>query len=499
MAQYMYEPLSAQDHSFLVMETPSLHMHVASTQIFELGPLATEEGGVDFARIKRFIGSVLHRIPRYRQKLHWVPLFDTPVWVDDDEFSLDYHVRHTALPRPGNDEQLRNLSARIMAQRLDRTRPLWEIWVVEGLSGGRFALVSKIHHCMIDGSSGVDISQILQSRTPERRIGEAPPFVPRPTPSGGELLAHALRWRAGLPLRALRGLRAFRRESGNAWDEIRLRTRVLARMFLEQYGRASDSPINGEVGPHRSFGWLDSDLAALKAARRAFGCTLNDLVLTIVTGAFRDYLRLRGVRPEDLEFRIQAPVSVRSEDEKGRLGNRVSGWVLTLPLGEEDPRRQLAAIQATTRDLKESKQALGVEMMMTAMGEMPTALLSLGMQAASGTINSLVTNVPGPQFPLYLQGARMLAMYPQVPLLLNLGLGLALISYDGKVCWGFNADPKLVPDLEAFIAAIRSSQARVLATAHPAAANEAESEPAASPRKRTRTRAAGDSEPARSS
>jgi WS/DGAT/MGAT family acyltransferase len=484
----MYEPLSAQDHSFLVMETSSLHMHVASTQVFELGPLATAEGGVDFARIKRFIGSILHRIPRYRQKLHWVPLFETPVWVDDGEFSLDFHVRHTALPKPGNDEQLRNLSARIMAQRLDRTRPLWEIWVIEGLSEGRFALVSKIHHCMIDGSSGVDISQILQSRTPERRIGQSPPFVPRPTPSPSELLGYALRWRAGLPLRALRGLRAFRRETEDAWGELRLRARVIARMFLEQYGRASDSPINGEVGPHRSFGWLDTDLAELKAARRSLGCTLNDLVLTIVTGAFRDYLRLRGVRPEDLEFRIQAPVSVRSEDEKGRLGNRVSGWVVTLPLGQDDPRRQLAAIQETTRDLKESKQALGVEMMMTAMGEMPTALLSLGMQAASGTINSLVTNVPGPQFPLYLQGARMLAMYPQVPLLQSIGLGIALISYDGKVCWGFNGDPKLVPDLEAFIAAIRCSQARVLALAGP----ESASEGAPRPRKAGRSR-----EPAR--
>jgi WS/DGAT/MGAT family acyltransferase len=492
MAQYMYEPLSPQDHSFLVMETPSLHMHVASTQLFELGPLASADGGVDFARIKRFIGSVLHRIPRYRQKLHWVPLFDSPVWVDDDEFSLDFHVRHTALPRPGNDEQLRNLSARIMAQRLDRTHPLWEIWVVEGLSGGRFALVSKIHHCMIDGSSGVDISQILQSRTPERRIGQPPPFVPRPTPGPGELLAHALRWRAGFPLRALRGLRAFRRETEDAWEELKLRTRVLARMFLEQYGRASDSPINGEVGPHRRVDWLDMDLAELKDARRALGCTLNDLVLTIVTGAFRDYLRLRGVRPEDLEFRIQAPVSVRSEDERGRLGNRVSGWVVTLPLGEEDPRRQLAAIQETTRDLKESKQALGVEMMMTAMGEMPTALLSLGMQAASGTINSIVTNVPGPQFPLYLQGACMLAMYPMVPLLSSLGLGIALISYDGKVCWGFNADPKLVPDLEAFVAAVRSHQARVLATARPEPASEAR----APRRKSPRTRTAGSPEPA---
>ena len=491
MAQYMYEPLSAQDQSFLVMETPSLHMHVASTQIFELGPLATEAGGVDFPRIKRFIASQLHRIPRYRQKLQRVPILHSPVWVDDAEFSLDYHVRHTALPRPGNDAQLRQLSARVMAQPLDRARPLWEIWVVEGLAEGRFALVSKIHHCMIDGSSGIDISQILQSRTPERRIGTAPRFVPRPTPGSGELLLRSLRWRLGLPLRALRGLREFRRETQDAWGEVGLRLRVLARMFTEQYGRASESPINGVVGPHRTFGWVDMDLAELRAARRTLDCTLNDLVLAIATGAFRDYLRQRGARPEELEFRIEAPVSVRSPGEKGRLGNRVSGWVVTLPIGVEDPRRQLAAIHETTRDLKESKQALGVEMMMAAMGEMPTSVLSLAMQAASGTINSIVTNVPGPQFPLYLQGARMLAMYPQVPLLQGLGLGIALISYDGRLCWGFNADPKLVPDLDAFLAAIRNSQAGVLEAAR------SQPPPAPEPRKGARVRPAGNGTSAR--
>jgi len=492
MAQYMYEPLSPQDQSFLVLETPQLHMHVSSTQIFELGPLASGDGGVDFERIKRFIGSVLHRIPRYRQKVLAVPLAGTAVWVDDPHFELGYHVRHTALPRPGGDEQLRRLSSRVMAQPLDRARPLWEIWVVEGLAGGRFALVSKIHHCMIDGSSGVDISQILQSRTPERRIGEAPPFVPRPTPSSAELVAHALRWRLALPVRALRGLAALRRESEDLLGAVALRARVLARTFTDQYARASETPINGEVGPHRAFGWLEMDLAELKSARRAYGCTLNDLVLAITTGACRDYLRLRGTRPEDLDFRIQAPVSVRSDDEKGRLGNRVSGWMIRLPLDQEDPRRQLDQIQERTRELKESRQALGVDMLMKAMGEMPTALLSLGVQAAAGGINTFVTNVPGPQFPLYLQGARMLAMYPQAPLLHRLGLTIALISYDGRVCWGLNADPGLVPDLDEFVAAVRRSHARVLAAAgaEPAAAPEPE-------RRAPRRRTAAAAEPAR--
>jgi len=467
MARYMYEPLSAQDHSFLVLETANLHMHVSSTQIFELGPLEADSGGVDFARIKRFIASILHRIPRYRQKLMTVPLDGTPVWVDDADFQLDYHVRHTSLPRPGDESQLRALSARVMAQQLDRERPLWEIWVVEGLSEDRFALVSKIHHCMIDGSSGVDISQILQSRTPDRRIGNIPRFIPRPTPERAELVGLAMRHRLALPLRALRGIRAFRHESQDFWGEIRGRANILVRLFADQYSSASDTPVNGSVGPHRAFGWLDMELAELKALRRAYGCTLNDLVLTIVTEAFRGYLRQRGTQPEDLDFRIQAPVSVRPEDARGKLGNHVSGWLVRLPLEAEEPHGQLAAIQETTRELKQSHQALGVEMMMKAMGEMPTGLLSLGVQAASGAVNSIVTNVPGPQFPLYLQGARMLAMYPQVPLLPNIGVGIALISYDGNVCWGFNADPQLVPDLEAFIAAVRAAHERVAAAAAP--------------------------------
>ena len=465
LAQYMYEPLSAQDHSFLVLETANLHMHVSSTQIFELGPLETETGGVDFPRIKQFVGSILHRIPRYRQKLMTVPLDGTPVWVDDADFQIDYHVRHTSLPRPGDESQLRALSARVMAQPLDRERPLWEIWVVEGLCDKRFALVSKIHHCMIDGSSGVDISQILQSRTPERRIDKTPRFIPRPAPERTELAALALRHRLALPLRALSGIRELRRESQDFWGEVRDRANILARLFRDQFASASESPVNGTVGPHRAFGWLDMDLAELKLLRRRYGSTLNDLVLTIVTEAFRRYLRRRGVRPEDLDFRIQAPVSIRPEEARGKLGNHVSGWLVRLPLEFDDPCDQLAAIQATTQELKRSHQALGVEMMMKAMGEMPTGLLSLGVQAASGAVNSIVTNVPGPQFPLYMQGARMLALYPQVPLLPNIGIGIALISYDGKVCWGFNADPQMVPDLEAFADSVRAALDQVAAAA----------------------------------
>jgi WS/DGAT/MGAT family acyltransferase len=466
MVPYHFEPLSAQDQSFLVFETPSLYMHVASIQIFELGPLATPEGGVDYPLIKRFIESILHRIPRYRQKLAVLPVDGRCVWIDDRHFDIDYHVRHTALPRPGSEDQLKALAARVSAQQLDRARPLWEYWVVEGLEGGRFALISKIHHCMIDGSSGVEIGQILQSPTPDRTIHDPPHFIPRPEPTRAELLRYAVSERVAQPLRALKSFQAFRQQSEDWREEARFRAKVLLETLTQQSQKASATPINGSVGPHRAYDWLRVPLADMKALRKALSCTINDVVLAVVAGAFREYFLRRQVRPEELDFKIQAPVSVRREDERDRLGNRVSGWMVRLPLGEKDPLARLERIRETTSELKSSHQALGVDMMFQIMDAMPTGLLSLGAQAASGVMNSIVTNVPGPQFPLYLLGAEMTDMFPQVPLLLGVGLGIALISYNGRVCWGFNADPALVPDLGAFVALIGRSLQQLADAAH---------------------------------
>jgi WS/DGAT/MGAT family acyltransferase len=443
-----YDRLTAQDMSFLLAETPTSYMHVAATQIFERGELGTEDGGLDFESIKKATASVLHRIPRYRQKLQWSPVFERPVWVDDRDFNLDYHMRHTALPRPGSLAQLKRLSARVMAQQLDRERPLWEMWIVEGLEGGRFGVISKIHHCMIDGVSGVDLAQILLSLTPEQTIAEAPRFVPRPSPSGLELVRDEALQRAMMPLKALRGFRAFRRETDDLGGELRARARALRAVLGYAIRPSSDTPINGDIGPHRRFDWLTLPLADVKAVRKAAGCSVNDVILTTVAGALREYLSDRGADPRQLDFRISAPVSIRRDDERGALGNRVSSWIVQLPLDEPTPQARLARIHEATRELKESRQAMGVEMMMEVAEWTPPVLLSLGAQAVSGPINSIVTNVPGPQFPLYMLGARLLAMYPMVPLLPGMGLGIALFSYDGRLCWGFNADFDLVPDLE---------------------------------------------------
>jgi len=451
MAHFKYDRLSAQDTSFLVFETPTVPMHIAGTQIFEAGPLATEDGGVDIEAIKKLVSSRLHLIPRYRQKLAWIPIAEHPVWVDDRDFNLDYHVRHSSLPRPGNLDQLKRLSARIMSNQLDRERPLWEMWVIEGLEDGRFGLISKMHHCMIDGKGGVDLAHILFSTDPdERSVGESPAYIPRPAPTGMELLRDEVRRTVGLPFNAIRDFRQFAREAEDLRTELEIRAKALRGLLGWAVSPPSETPLNGVLGPHRRFDWLTVSLDDVKTVRRSLGCTVNDVVLTTVAGAVREFLIRRRVRPEDVDFRVSAPVSVRREEDEGKMGNKVSSWIVRLPVGESEPLKRMEAIHEVTQDLKESQQALGVEMMMAVAEWTPGVLLSLGAQAASGPINMIVTNVPGPQFPLYMLGARLLESFPQVPLLQGTGLGIALFSYDGKVCWGFNADYGLVPDLEAF-------------------------------------------------
>jgi len=458
MSSYAYDRLSAQDSSFLVFETPNVPMHVAATAIFEAGPLRGKDGGIDINAIRTATESILHRIPRYRQKLAWIPIQNHPVWVDDREFNLDYHIRHTSLPRPGTDTQLKALSARIMSHQLDRARPLWETWIVEGLEGNRFAMISKMHHCMIDGSSGVDLAHILMSVDPDERPDpNPPPYIPRPTPTGTDLLRDELLRRMSFPFRVIRGIQQLREETEDLGHELAIRAKALGGLMGWAVSSASETPINGPLGPHRRFDWLTMPLQSVKAVRRALGCTVNDVVLTTVAGAIRRYMIQRQVDPDHVDFRVSAPVSVRREEERGKLGNRVSSWIVRLPIGFDDPLQRLEAIHEVTRELKDSQQALGVDMIMQAAEWTPSFLMSLGARAASGPINMIVTNVPGPQFPLYLLGARLLGSYPMVPLLEGTGLGMAIFSYDGRLCWGLNTDYSMVPDLDSLRTAIEES------------------------------------------
>jgi WS/DGAT/MGAT family acyltransferase len=459
MPRYSYDRLTALDHSFLFLERPHAPMHVGTVAVHELGALRSRDGGVDIDLVRRGIAGVLHRIPRYRQRLAWIPLEGTPVWVDDEGFNLDYHVRHTSLPRPGGAAQLKQLAARIMAQRLDRARPLWEMWVVEGLEDDRFALISKVHHCMIDGVSGVDLMNVLMSPSPDAEIFEPVPFVPRPAPTAFELLRDELLRRARLPFEAVRDTRKLIREAEDSRREISVRLRAVREMLGGAFQRSSPTPLNERVSPHRRFDWLVLAVDELKAVRRALGGSLNDVVLTIVTGAVRRFLEQRHFPLEGIDFRVMAPVSVRAESERGRLGNRVSAWIVPLPVAEPDPALRLQTISACTEQLKQKRQAVAAQVLTQAADWTPATLLALGARNATRQLpfQMVVTNVPGPQVPLYLLGSRMIETYPVVPLLDGLGLGIALFSYDGRLCWGFNADYDLVPDLDQFVVFVREA------------------------------------------
>ncbi len=460
MSRYAYERLAFLDNSFLIMEGPTTPMHVAGTATYEVGSLRTPEGGIDIDRIRGYVNSRLHLIPRYRQRLAFVPLENHAVWIDDPHFNIHYHVRHTALPRPGDERQLKRLAARIMAQHLDRSKPLWEIWVVEGLEAGdSFAMICKIHHCMVDGMSSVDLLNVLLQPEPVDSFEPAPEWLPRPAPTSFELLRDAAYRYASLPFAIGRNLQDVVSQTRDPRSDLRARLRAVRDTLGTSFQSPSSTPLNQPIGPHRRFDWLAMDLARVKAVKNVVGGTLNDVVLATVAGAVRRFLERRRVHPEHLDFRVMAPVSVRAAEERGRLGNRVSAWMVPMPLDERDPRRRLERIRETTSALKESKQALGAEVL-AAVGEWtPSTLLSLGAQLATRRLpfNLVVTNVPGPQVPLYLLGARMLDNYGLVPLMDNLCLGIVLFSYAGKLCWGLTADWDLIPDLHDFVIDVERS------------------------------------------
>ena len=455
-----YERLTVLDNTFLITESKTNHMHVAGTATYEAGSLRTATGGIDVRRIRSYVESRLHLIPRYRQVLAYTPLEGHPVWVDDQHFNIEYHVRHTSLPRPGDEDQLKGLSGRVMSQQLDRSKPLWEMWVVEGLDGGdRFAIVSKIHHCMVDGMSSVDLLAVLLTIEPTDHLDPPVRWVPRPMPTWWQMLRAEASRRVPTPLETVSGFRQLLVDIRDPRSDIRTMWRAARGMLRSSLRTVSDTPLNKPIGPHRRFDWLAMDLADVKNVRKRLGGSLNDVVLTTVAGAVQRFLEGRRVNVDFLDFRVMAPVSVRSAEEKGTLGNRVSAWIIDLPLAERDPKKRLLKISETTARLKETKQALGAEMLSRVAEWTPSTLLSLAssMMTRALPFNLVVTNVPGPQVPLYLLGARMLDNYGQVPLTDYLGLGIVLFSYAGKLCWGFNADWDLVPDLRDFVAAVEDA------------------------------------------
>ena len=420
-------------------------MHVASTMLFEGPPPSYEE-------FRDHIASRLHLVPRFRQKLRFVPLGQgRPVWVDDPHLNLTYHVRQTALPPPGTEQQLRTLSARVFSQQLDRSKPLWEMWLVEGLRDRGFAIVAKTHHCLVDGVSGVDITTVLfdAAREPEQPPSRPPEWLPRPEPTDAKLLADALVERVTSPAEVARGVRAVLRGPRRIAAELREGAGA-TRQFLGAGLAAPSTPFNVPIGPHRRIVWVQSDLGEFKRIKDGLGGTVNDVVLAAVTGALGRYLRARGHNTEDLELRAMAPVSVRAEDEHGALGNRVAAMMAPLPVWCEDPVERLRLVSAKMGDLKGSRQAVGAQILTQLTDFAPTTIATQAarLQPRQRFFNLVVTNVPGPQFPLYVLGRELLAIFPMVPLARQQALCVGLISYNGQINFGLIGDYDAMQDLE---------------------------------------------------
>ena len=456
-----YERLGAQDKTFLDLERPNEPQHIAAITVFEAGRLARPDGGVDIERVRAYVASRLHRLPRYRQRLAWIPVERHPVWVDDPHFQIDFHVRHTALPRPGDERQLKRLAGRVVSQPLDRERPLWEFWVVEGLEGGkRFAIVQKVHHCMIDGISGVDLMAILLAIDPEAEPEPSPPFEPRPrrarsTCSRARSGAASRAWSAALgrtpgALRAPRRSRGARARGRGGGGRDARRPRC-ARPRTRRSTRSS-ARIGG-------LDWRDLELSRVKAVKDRLGGTVNDVVLATVAGALRHFLACAGSTSTGCRIRANVPVSLRTRDERGTLGNRIALFMAELPVDEADPLARLARVRETMERLKSSRQAMGAEVLAAVSEWTSATLLSLAVRGAARgrPYNLVVTNVPGPQIPLYMLGARMERCYPVVNLQPQQGLGVGLFSYAGTLGFGFTADPDQVPDLYVFADAVIAS------------------------------------------
>jgi diacylglycerol O-acyltransferase / wax synthase len=456
--------LTGLDTAFLHLENHSTaHMHVASVMIFEGDAPSADE-------LVAHIESRLHLVPRYRQRLAYVPFGQgRPLWTDDPHFNPHYHIRHTALPRPGDEATLRRLAGRLFSQRLDRSKPLWEIWLVDRMAGGRFALVAKTHHALVDGISGVDITTVLfdVERTPAAPAKAPVPWSASPLPGSAKLLGEALLERATAPAEIVRGVRRVARAPLQAAGRLRDGLVSLGATTLAGINApAPPSPLNVEIGPHRRYTWVDVDLKLFKAVKDALGGTLNDVVLTSVSLALGRWLRANGHATEGLVLKAMVPVSVRSPGERvgrspgreprhaGALGNQVAAMWAPLPVGVQDAKEAYAEISKAMEELKSSGQAVGAQVLTNLAGFAPPTILSQAarLQARQRYFNLVVTNVPGPQFPLYLLGRELKALYPVVPLASKQALGIAVMSYNGRLGFGLLADYDALEDVNAIAA-----------------------------------------------
>lgn len=429
--------LSSQDAAFLHIEDGVSHMHIGAVAILE-GPPPPWQALADQVMAN------LPGVPRYRQRVHFVPFgLGRPVWVDDPHFNLAYHVRRTALPGPGGDEELQRLVGRVMSTALDRHKPLWEMWMVEGLRDDRWALLTKVHHAMVDGVSGAELLQTILKEHADESLGAdleaAAGWTPERQPGGAELAARAVAHRLSSPIDGARTLIDSPRQ-------VALRSAATVEGLLKMAGVLQPPPrtsLNGDIGAHRRWVWARAELADVKAIRRALGGTVNDVVLSAVTGGFRELLEARGEHTERV-VRTMVPVSVRSSAEQGELNNRVSALFADLPVFIRDPVERLVAVREHLEELKRSHEAVAGDTFFALTGAAPAMLLGMVLRTFSAAqqrmVQTVTTNVPGPQKPLYAAGRRMLECYPYVPLGLNVRVTIAIFSYDGGLYFGITGD-----------------------------------------------------------
>jgi WS/DGAT/MGAT family acyltransferase len=439
-------------------------MHLGAIFIFEAPMPSYEE-------FLQAITSRLHMVPRYRQKLAFPRLqAGRPFWVDDPNFRPTYHLRHTALPSPGSEFELRQLAGRIFSQRLDRTKPLWEMWLVEGLSDKRFAVITKTHHALVDGISGVDLMTVLfdLSPVPPSNGDQAPAWKAKPPPSQVNLIGEGVKDLAGLPLGATRRMLDVARRPRENLNTAIDACEGLAEVAWAELNPAPKTILNAEIGPHRRVAWAHAELEDFKVIKRALGGTVNDVVLAVVTGALRQWLQERQVQTQGLELRALVPVSIRSKTERHELGNRLALVRAPLPVYCKDPVDTLTTVRESMGDLKQSKQALGAEVISGLSHFAPPTMLAQASRLNFSTrlFNLLVTNVPGPQLPLYVLGRELEQLIPVPFLAHDHALAIASISYNGKIDFGLLGDYDLLSDLDRVGARLQEALSELLSAAH---------------------------------
>ncbi len=463
MAQQHLDRLSAVDAGFLAQESHTTHMHIGGIVLLEGPPPRIEE-------FLEHIGSRLHLVPRYRQKLATPPL-DTgrPLWIDDPTFNLSFHVRHAALPAPGSERGLLDLTGRIFSQPLDRTKPLWELWLVEGLASGGFAMLSKTHHAVVDGISGVDLTTVLFDLSPDGPpAGEPPaPWVSHPSPSSAQLAASGLLGAARAAVGVATGTVGAATHPQNLLARAREVAEGVGDVAWMALNAPPETPFNVAPGPHRRIAVVRARLEEFKTIKDRLGGTVNDVVLAVVAGALGSFMRSRGRRTEQIELRACVPVSVRTSDQRGALGNQLTQMLAPLPISIQDPVERLERVVGAMSDLKSSKQALGAKAIAAAQGFAPPTILAQAsrMNFSDRFYNLLVTNVPWPQFPLYVLGRKLEAMFPVAFLAGDRALAVAIMSYDGGMNFGLIGDYDALPDLDSIAEGIREALAELRSAA----------------------------------